>query len=272
MKNLLLLSLLLLSFYGCKDEGNGNGAPGFTHNELAKEFVKNLNLDNEFNVSLVRKDTDQSNYIVVYDPLTQSYDAINIDNYDPANSNANEYYYDNIGKAFFDLDIIPEHSETSVYWTDIGTDEDGFSIWGYEEYTHSVPTKYYDRYSGFIFEKTAATPKDLAKVAALKEVATLEKSAQFLSSEFGLSLNRGKEIARLAAHWKKASMKGMTNAEQDSFSTELLGFSITAGKKAAKKSFAGDSSSLKQLVNDAASKNSISPEHASKLMTRVFGL
>jgi len=234
--------------------------------------VSNLNLDAEFNVTLAKASTLEKNFIVIYDPYTDSYDAININNYDPAINNANEYYFNNSGNGFFDLDVIPSHYEVDYDYNIIAYDSDGSSIWGWEAVESYVPTRYRDRHSGFVFEKTASTPKDLAKVAALKEVATLEKSAQFLSSEFGLSLNRGKEVARLAAHWKKSSMKGMTSNEQDAFSTELLGFSITAGKKAAKDSFSGDSSSLKQLVNDAALKNSISPEHASKLMTKVFGM
>jgi hypothetical protein len=64
----------------------------------------------------------------------------------------------------------------------------------------------------------------------------------------------------------------MTAAEQDSFSTELLGFSITAGKAAVKDSMNGNSAKIEDLVESAASKNGITPEHASKLMTKVFGL
>jgi hypothetical protein len=79
-------------------------------------------------------------------------------------------------------------------------------------------------------------------------------------------------VARLSAHWSKASIKGMTSAEQDSFSTELLGFSITAGKKAAQAAVEGDASQLDSLIESAAAQNNITPEHASKVMTKVFGL
>ena len=272
MKKLVLLSLLTLSIVACKSGGNGNGTATLTHNQLAERFVQNLNLDQDFDVTLVKKSTLENNFIVIYDPFTDSYDAINIDNYDPAINNAADYYFNNSGKFFYDLDVIPGHYETDWTYTIIGYDYDGYAIWGYEPYDTWVPTRYRDRHSGLVFEKTAASAKDLAKVAALKEVAQIDKSAQFLSSEFGLSLDRSKEVARLAAHWKKASKKGMTNAEQDSFSTELLGFSITQGISAATQSAEGNSTSLNSLLEKAANANGITPEHASKLMSQVFGL
>ncbi len=273
MKKLIASSLLTLSLVSCNGGGgNGGGAPGYTHNQLAQKFVQQLNLDSEFSVTLVKQSTLQDDYVVIYDPYTDSYDAINIDLYDPALDNAADYYFSNSGVGYFDLDVIPGHYEVDYSYGIIGYDYDGYAIYGYEPYETWVVTRYRDRNSNVTFEKSAASVKDLAKVAALKEVAEISKSAQFLSSEFGLSLNRGKEVARLAAHWKKASKKGMTNAEQDTFSTELLGFSITDGMSAAKASAEGDSSSLNSLLDAAASKNSITPEHAGKLMSKVFGL
>ena len=273
MKNLItaLSGLMLLTLVSCSG-GNGNGADGYSHNELAEKFVQELNLDEKFDVTLVKKSTLEANFIVIYDPYTDSYDAINIDNYEPSRDNAAEYYFANSGRAFYDLDVIPGHYETEYSYEVIGYDYDGYAIYGYVPYDVWIPTRYRDRYSGLVFEKTSATPKDLAKVAALKEQAQLDKSAQFLSKEFGLSLERSKEVARLTTHWKKASLKGMTDAEQDAFSTELLGFSITAGKKAAQRAIEGDNASLQSLINSAAKTNGITPEHVSKLLTKTIGL
>lgn len=264
MKNLLLMGLMTLSFVACNSGGNGGGSPGYSHNELAEKFVKELNLDPDFQVSLVKKSTLQEDYIVIYDPLTDTYDSVNIDLYDPNYDNAAEYYYDNADVGFFDLDFIPGGYQTELDYDPI-LDE-------YVLVETYVPDRYQDYATGIMFEKVSATPKDLAKVAALKEVAVLEKKAQFLSSNFGLSLERGKEVARLTAHWKKASLKGMTDKEQDNFSTELLGFSISQGKTAVEASISGDSTALSTLVDQAANANGITPEHASKLMTKVFGL
>lgn len=271
MKN-LLMGILMFTVMACGDDGgNGGGAPGFNHKELASEFVTNLNLDAEFDVTLVKGSTRQKDFIVIYDPLTDSYDAVDIQNYDPALDNASDYYNQNSGNFYYDLDEIPGHTEVDEVsgWLE---DADGDSYWGTWEESYYVKTAYRDRNSNMYFEKVAASSKDLVKMAAIKEAAKISKSAQFLSSKFGLSINRGQEIARLTSHWKKASKKAMTTAEVDSFSTELLGFSLSSGVSAYKSSMEGDSSSLSDLIKKSAAANGITPEHASKLMTKLFSL
>ena len=269
---LLPLVLLVGCTYDYTPTGNGNGTPTLTHNELAEKFVQQLNLDADFSVTLAKKSTLQDNFIVIYDPNTESYDAINIDNYDPTIDNASEYYHNNASRGFFNLTKQPGYSYEDYEYEEVGRDANNNPIYGYVKKTKWVPTRYLDETSGFKFEKVSASSKDLAKITAIKEAAEIQKSAEFLSSEFGLSVQRGKEIASLKAHWKKASKKGMTDSEVDAFSTELLGFSISSGLKAYHDSLDGDSSTLESLVNQSASLNSISPEHASKLMTKVFGL
>lgn len=272
MKKLFMLLSLTLFFVACSDDdkpntGNGNGAAGYTHNELATKFVEELNLNQDFEVELVKSSTNQWNFIVIYDPLLDSYDAIEIADYDPAIHGAADYYFDNSHKHYFDLDYVPGHyEERETYsWNSDDT---------YDVYTEDVYIKpsYYDRYTDISFEKVSATPKDLAKVAAIKEVVVLEKQAKFLSSQFGLSLDRGKEVARLTAHWKKASLKGMTSREHDHFSTELLGFSISEGKAAVNASLSGEGNSLNQLIEKAAQTNGITPEHTKKLLNQIFNL
>lgn len=252
MKNIFITCFIALTFFSCSGDGGGNGSgttTGYTHNELAERFVYNLNLDAEFDVTLVKSSTETRNFIVVYDPLTDSYDAISISNYLPT-MNATDHYNDLSTQFYADLDVLP----------------------GYDSPSGWVSTEYRDRNSGLFFEKGVATSKDLAKMKALKEVIQIEKTAEYFSSEFGLSNSRGKEVAKLSAHWKKASMKAMTAKEIDSFSTELLGFSLTQGVDAYKTAIEGDASSLESLVKQSANANGITPEHAGKLMTKVFGL
>ena len=281
MKKLISSVILGVMLTSCGDDGgNGGGAPGYTHKELAVKFVEELNLDAEFNVELIKKSTDQKDFIVIYDPLYDSYDAIDIENYDPGLDSAVDYYFRHSASFYYDLDEIPKHTEYDTrdvyveyeyydeFWDEWVTE----GYWTTETVSWVVPTKYRDRYSGLYFEKVEATKKDLAKVAALKETYQIEKSAQFLSSEYGLSLNRGKEVAKLVTHWNKASKKSMTNAEIDTFSTELLGFSLTSGKEAVTEMVSGDDSKLEELVEQAATTNGITPEHATKLMTKIFKL
>ena len=278
MMKVLLLSSLLIVFTACSGGGNGGGSPAgptygsLTHNQLAEAFVRELNLDADFGVTLVKSSTLQDDFIVIYDPYTDSYDAIDIQTYNPNYDVAADFYYANSARNYFDLAVIPGHYEVDYDYTIIGYDYYGDAIWGYEPYEVWVPTRYQDLYTGVTFEKTGASSKDLAKVVALKEVAEIQKSAEFISSEFGLSLDRSKEIAGLQAHWKKAAKKAMTNAEVDNFASELLGFSLTEGMSAYQASAEGDSSSLNALVERSANHNDITPEHANGLVTKVFGL
>ena len=277
MKTLLVSLLTLTALVSCNG-GNGGGSPAgpstpaLNHNELAQKFVQQLNLDAEFTVDLVKKSTLQSDFIVIYDPLTDSYDAIDIQNYNPNLDNAVDYYFDNSAFNYFDLDVLPGHYETEYEYEIVDYDEFGDAIYDYVPYDTYIPTRYKDVYTGITFEKVQASTKDIAKMVALKEAASITKSAEFLSSEFGLSLERGKEIASLKAHWKKSSKKGMTAQEVDAFSTELLGFSLSSGIDAYTEAGTGDSSSLEQLVEQSAAVNGITPEHASELMTKVFNL
>ena len=245
----LLLSALAISVVACSGGGGsgsggggiGGGGSFYTHAEIAQIFVDDLNLEADFDVTLVKSYTLQTDYIVLYDPLYDTYDAILLDNYDPNFDNAADYYYDNIDWAY--LDLISYSDNT-----------------------------YEDPISGIVFEKVQASAKDLAKITAIAEASKLKKTAEFLSAEFGLSLDRGKELASLTAHWKKASKKGMTQAEVDGFATEVLGFSLSDGLSAYSDSLNGDMTSLNGLVEQAAEFNGITPEHANQLMTKVFGL
>lgn len=273
----ITMSLLLVLFVSCNSTTDDPDyqaayARAKTHKDIADAFVTNLNLDKEFEIEMVKTFANKSDFIVIYDSNNDSYDAISIKDYDPETISASEYYNTHSSSNYFDLDIIAGHYEYEEEYMVVGYDKDGEEVWGYGFEETWISTVYKDVHSGLEFEKTTSTSKDLAKVAALKEVLTLDKKANFLSSQFGLSLDRSQEVARLIAHWKKSSIKGMTDQEQDTFSTELLGFSITAGKTALKNSMNGNSSDLNQLIKNAASVNSITPEHATKLMTKMFSL
>jgi len=143
MKKLLMSLTLLAMAVSCSDGGggNGNGSPsGLNHNQLAESFVNNLNVDPEFSVTLVKGSTLQTNFIVIYDPGTDSYDALNIDLYDPAANDAAGYYFEHSARGFFDLDVIPGFYETYTDYEFIGYDEYGDSVYGYVEKERYNPT------------------------------------------------------------------------------------------------------------------------------------
>ena len=82
MKKLLssLLVFTLLIFAGCSGGGGGGtnvaGNVYYTHRQLAHEFVRRLELDLGYDLNLVKVNTLQYDYIVVYDYDTKSYDAL----------------------------------------------------------------------------------------------------------------------------------------------------------------------------------------------------
>ena len=274
MKKLFILSAIALAaLSGCTSGGNGNGSPGtpttpsLTHNQLAELFVRELNADGTYSVNLAKDSTLQTNYIVIYDIDLDEYDAVNIDTYAPGVDPVT-YIESAAAAIFFDLDVIPAHYEyepysyydyyCDCYLTDVR-----------EVY---IPTRYRDRFSGLVFEKINSTNKDLHKIAALAEEKVVLSRAENVASRFGLSVDRSKEVVRLAMAWKKAGGKNLTAKDQDAFSKELLGFSITEAKKASENYLAGDKASLDQLVEKAAESNSTSPENVRQVISEYFGI
>lgn len=250
-----------------QDSPPNYGGSGLTKTQLANEFVSQLNLEADVTYTLAKSlqtnwggDDPQDVFIVLKNTTTGDFESIRIQGFVPGQESASEYY--NRADKYFDLDYIPGHDEYFPGFP--GSGEEG----GYEW----VNPTYRDRATGLIFEKTAATSKDLAKINALIEAVKLEKSAELISSEFGLSLSRSVEIANLQAHWRKASKKAMTDDEINSFSSELLGFSVATGIKAYQDKLNGNSSGLDSLIEKSASLNQITPEHAQQLMSKVFGL
>jgi hypothetical protein len=247
----ILLIIAMISLVSCSDGdsgGNGTGTTTYTHKQLADRFIYELDLDGEFEVEMVKNSTNQANFIVVYDVENDSYDALNISGFVPGITNPSDFFANAL--TYFDLDVIPSHQGTSG----------------------SVSTAYRDRSSGLSFEKTVSSPKDLAKLTALTELHIINRTAENYSAALGLSMSRSLEIAKLNTHWRKASVKSMTQKEVDAFTTELLGFSMTSGIQAMQSSSVGNDNAIIKLVERSAGKNGITPEHARKLMTHVFNL
>ena len=268
----LTLSILLVA---CNDNPPSTAPQGdsiLSHGRIAQTFLDKINLDSNFDLELVKLNTEQDGFVLVYDKNSGTYEAIDVAGFDARNGDAVAYYESSSTFIYSDIEKIEEHYVTEYEEQIDYYLADGTAVYKTVAVEVFVPTVYRDTATGLEFEKTAGSSKDLAKITAMKEAVTIAREAELLSSEFGLSLNRGKEIANLKAHWKKASKKAMTASEVDAFSTELLGFSLSSGIKAYKASMDGDSSQIEDLIDDAAAVNGITPEHATKLMTKVFGL
>ncbi len=235
MKKFVLLLMLSLSSTGCWL--SSSSTTYYTHSDVANIFVNDLYYETYGTVDfdIVKYYTLQGEFIVVQDYYGRYY-AIDLSGFNPYYDSASNYYYD------------PYTIVTQVYW--------------------QYDNVYWSPYYGY-FEKTQATPKDLAKMKALQEVADIDKRAEFLTSELGLSQERSLEVARLTHNWSKAGIKSMTEAEHDTFASELLGFSITEARHIVD---AHNPASVEELIEIAAKTNNITPEHARKLMTKIYNL
>gem|GEM_PF-1251220 len=267
MRMMLTMLLFMFAIHGCG--GHGDGSAGMTHNELAANFVQQLNSNASFSVTLVKNSTLKSNFIVIYDHKYGTYDAIDLSSYDPNKISATDYYNQHAGQFFYDLQVLPGYYETA--WN-LVTHYDSYGK-PYEEWEPTetwVPTQYRDYYSGFVFEKIDTSAKDLEKISALSEVIRVENTAEYLNKEMGLTLERGQEISRLAIQWEKAGKASMTTEEHDAFASELLGVTITDAMSAYKKSIEGDNKSLEAVIKKAANTNGITPEHMNELITKFL--
>ncbi len=249
-------------------EDYGSGNAGLNHGKLANKFIENISQETGYNYSLLKTKTKRYNFIVALNPETDDIFAINISTYNPNNS-ATDYLEKSA--ALVGFEFLPQGYYTEFITEIVGYDQNNFPIYetiANEKYR--IGNEYKHIETGLIFEKTESTPKDLAKVAAISEALELEKQGKLLSENFGLSLTRANEVARLTRHWQKASQKGMTKKEIDTFSKELLGFTFSTGHKALKRAINGDPSELDQLIEKASFHNDITPEHSVKLFNKIL--
>ena len=214
---------------------------------IAEQFVEKFNEESTgYTLEVVKVSTLQEDYVVFScqgSSCSGDYMAINIGNYS-ASMSAEEYFKNSLNDS-------ATRSYLDVYY--IGSE------------------KYQDYLTGITFEKNVANSKDLAKMNALAEAYRTDLLAKSYSDRFGLSQKRSLEVAKLHNIWRKTSKKAMTDKELDDFSTELLGFSIGDATQAFKNyNETGDSAQLDELVQKAAGRNLITPEHATKIISTLY--
>ncbi len=125
--------------------------------------------------------------------------------------------------------------------------------------------------SNFPFALVTVTVKDLEKYAAVKEEKESEKYAEDLMENYGLSEKRAQVISKhLVAFRKIQNQRALTASEKDLFTREILGFGYENGKAALEKYLQGNRDSMDDLIDLAASKNEVSPEHIKELFGEIF--
>lgn len=223
----------------CGGGGGGSGSGSvstggvsFTHDQLAQEFINRAYTDAGVSLSLVKSDTNQTGYIVVNNG--GALEAVYIDGWSVGQDISS---YMN-SQAWYDV-------------TDIGGG-------------------YYQDADGYIYEETAATSKDLAKLTAVKQNLDINASAKNIQAQFGLSADRSQVLARLAVQLKNNPKASMTDSDYDSYAKEIMGSTITQLKSALTKQAQGDSTDVNALINKAAQTNGVGPEQVTQILNAVL--
>lgn len=231
----------MIALVGCGGGGGGGsvstGGTYYTHDQLAAEFVRRVNTDVAgYDLTLVKSDTQQYDYIVVYDNDYGSYDAYYIGNYSVGQDLSNYLYYN---QSYFYFNLVPDVGNT-----------------------------YYDPVTGTRFSVQAnGSQKNLAKMQSLKQDLAIQKSADSLRAQYGLSSEKSVDVARFAYKLKTSPAGTYNKGDYDAFAKDLVGSSISDFQNDIK---SGNDTSLNARIQKAAQETGMGPEGVNKLIGDVF--
>ncbi|MFI5390081.1 MAG: hypothetical protein ACHQYQ_01875 [Bacteriovoracales bacterium] len=141
---------------------------------------------------------------------------------------------------------------------------------------YSKPVDYiggdvWEDYDGHLYEEGVTPKKDVEKIAAGLEKLKVEAMGESFSERFGLSEERGVQVAKLVSNWKKISnIRSLSEKDADAFSQKLLGFNLNSGIKAMDEFNTGNTKSLESLVATAAKTNGVSPEQMNEIISEFM--
>lgn len=208
-----------------------------THEQVANEFVRRINneLGDLYMLDLVKANTLQYDYIVVYDYDYDAFDAYYIGDWAPG-IDLLDYLWANEGSFYYDL--IPVGGNT-----------------------------YQDPLSGILFEKQAATGKNLGKLKAAKEAITVKKQSEKLVAKYGLSEEKAVDAARFAYKLKSSAAGTYKVSDYDAFAKEFVGSSISEFQADWKD---GNVVSLTNRIQKASDMTGMGMEGMNKMISEMF--
>lgn len=233
------VAVAAMSLVACGGGGGGNSSTGgvyFTHEQLADEFIRRVNVDVAgYDLELVKANTLQYDYIVVYDYAYGTYDAYWLGNYNPGE---NLYSYLTNYEPYFYYDLIPQGGNT-----------------------------YKDYYTGILFTKTEASSKDLGMMQSLGQEVAIKKKAADLVEVHGFSKEVALDVARFAYNLKHSAPGTYTMKDYDSFAKEVTGSTITEFQDDYK---SGNVASLAERIERAGKVSGMGSAGVSKFVSTVF--
>ena len=206
---------------------NVNCTVVYTHEELAQIFVDRLWTDLGYDIELVKANTLQYDYIVVYDYDLGQYDAYYIGDYIVGENLGN---YLNFYENDFFYDLIDNFDGTYD---------------GYDPFTGLWIT----------FDKNKKlTSASLARLVAQQEKNQIGKAAQRLSNQYGVTLSTATEIATatyaIGQEVIKNGTGSLTRAESKNLYQAVLGVDPAQGEKAfAAYALDGNKAPLKSMLD-----------------------
>ena len=141
----------------------------------------------------------------------------------------------------------------------------GFHHFGILQYEPG-DDEYFYNYEGkhVLFSENVASLKDLELMGARVEDSNALNLGEKLAAQYGLSEERGQEVAKTVSVYNKlVSKRALTPFEQDSFTNKLLGVNY---KEAVQGINSGDSDEFNALMEKAAETNGTSPEAVSAII------
>lgn len=130
---------------------------------------------------------------------------------------------------------------------------------------------YYEDIDGYIYEETNVSTKDLEKMGVALENLNNMKMAQSITEKFGLSDERGLEVAKMVNSYKKISgTRKVTSKDNNVFMEKLLGVDAKTGIEAFTELAQGSSEKFEDVVERAAEVNGTSPENVRAIITDVL--
>lgn len=218
-KSLFALAAVLFVITGCNG-GGGNSSVGgvyFTHEELAEEFVYQLNNFLGYDVTLEKINTEQFDYIVVYDWDYGTYDAYYLGAFNPGENISNYVSFYN-SDFFFNLDYV------------------GGNL-------------YEDPYSGTLFNEEAYFQRNFEKMEAQDQSLIVDKLAAKIAQSYSLSAKASNKMAEAALTVAVMNQRGAGEAAYKAMMENVTGTNMDQWNSAIKN---GDVSQINSLIGTAA--------------------
>ncbi len=237
IKTIFAVTVASLLLTAC---GGGSGSESvtgghYTHRELAEAFVTRLNRLLGYDVDLVKVNTRQYDYIVVYDGDLDEYTAYDLD------------YY-NVGE---DLENYLRRYSDYFY-------HDLRDVYGNE-------SLFEDPLTGVRFKIAKTVNHDLGQLNAHVERLKINSVQNRLVTEFGFSQQKAQEVATLAIQFSNTDKDTWTKDEVDEVTRNMLGVSYSEIISAS-----SDTKKLVTLWREVASELGVTSSQVMTLASSLF--